>query len=67
MWQSTQADPGDPTLWWWCAGVSNFAGKWQRAHTALGGAAVLRLCGSWQSLHVTPARYMRDCRNDPYS
>ena len=67
MWHDTHCAPTLPGACIVCAAASYLAGTWHCAHTALPSARSLPLCGSWQSLQVTPLACIFDCRNDAWS
>jgi len=65
MWHATQSAPVEPSEWRWWDTVSYVDGAWHWTHTALPDARSRWLCGSWQSLRVTPACCIRLCSHEP--
>ena len=65
MWHWVQREPFLPGSWKWWLFASYFEARWHCAHTALPCARSFPVCGSWQSLQVTPFEYMRLERNEP--
>jgi hypothetical protein len=67
MWQSTHALPGRPGSCIRWRGTSKTVALWHRSHRALPDARSAPRCGSWQSVHTTPAAFILLCAKEPYS
>jgi len=67
MWQLAHGVPVLPAGWQWWPVLSYLPGAWHCAHTALPSVRNFWVCGSWQSLQVTPWRCILLCSHEPHT
>ena len=56
---------GSTPSWRWCVADAYLSDAWHCRQTPSPGSRSLALCGSWQSLQVTPAANILLCLNEP--